>query len=306
MSLANEEKEIKTLKSIVILYIFIFAIKLAVYLKSGVLSLFAESLHTLCDLFISIFLLLALIWSRKGADEGHMYGHGRSQNVAALVAATMFISFTSYKLYEESIPKLFMHEVHEYKNLSLVIIVLVVSIIIAGAPLLSLIKQKKRGAAAKAQMLELVNDELGLIAALLGTLFIIWGYPIADPIASIAVATIIAINAIGLFRENLSFLIGKSPGKEFLDKISNLAMGVAGVINIHNIKAEYVGPDEVHADMHILVERGIPVEDADLIMRKVREKIQSSVNVKYCSIHLDATAPVEKSNHLSGENKPIA
>jgi Co/Zn/Cd efflux system component len=55
---------------------------------------------------------------------------------------------------------------------------------IAAIPLIRLFTQKKKGAAAKAQFMELINDELGLIAALIGTFFIIGGTYIADPIAS--------------------------------------------------------------------------------------------------------------------------
>lgn len=80
--------------------------------------------------------------------------------------------------------------------------------LIAAAPLIGLFKQKNRGTAAKAHLVELINDELGLIAALIGTLFIIWGRPIADPIAAIFVATIIAINSIRLIAENLRMLVG--------------------------------------------------------------------------------------------------
>jgi len=42
------------------------------------------------------------------------------------------------------------------------------------------------------------------------------GYPVADPLAAIVVATIIALNAIGRFRENLCLLVGRSPGREYL------------------------------------------------------------------------------------------
>jgi len=63
---------------------------------------------------------------------------------------------------------------------------------------------------------ELVNDELGLMAALAGTPFIIEGEPLADPIAAVIVATIIAVNAAGLFRENFSMLMGGHPGKDHI------------------------------------------------------------------------------------------
>lgn len=180
------------------------------------MALLAEALHTLSDIFVSGFLLVAAIWSRKEADEVHMFGYGRAQNVAALVAATLFISFTSFKLYEEAIPRLFRPEEATYQNLPLALGVIIASMFLTAAPLVRLLTQKKRGAAAKAQLLELVNGELGLLAALIGTLFILWGQPLADPIASIIVTTIIAINGIRLFQENLCFLLGRSPGPEFL------------------------------------------------------------------------------------------
>lgn len=104
-----------------------------------------------------------------------MFGYGRAQNVAALVAATIFISFTSFELYREAIPRLFEPQEASYQNLSLAVGVLIISMFIAAIPLINLFKQKKRGAAAKAQLTELFNDELGLIAALLGTLFIVQG-----------------------------------------------------------------------------------------------------------------------------------
>lgn len=286
--ITSPESDVRALKLVLVSYIVVFAMKLGVYFVSGVLALLAEALHTLSDIFISGFLLVATIWSRKEADEVHMFGYGRAQNVAALVAATLFISFTSYKLYEEAIPRLFKAQETAYQNLSLAIAVVVVSMLIAAVPLINLLRQKKKGAAAKAQLMELFNDEAGLVAALLGTLFIMWGKSIADPIAAIAVATIIAYNAVGLFRENLSFLLGRSPGAEFLAKVESTARSVEGVLGVHDMRAEYIGPDTVHVGMHIEVGKGTPIEEADRIAEEVREKVHQVVSGRYCVIHVDA------------------
>src|SRR5659263_172925 len=104
---SSQESDVRSLKLVVGTYILVFAMKLTVYIMTGVMALFAEALHTLSDIFVSSFLLVAIIWSRKEADEIHMFGYGRAQNVAALVAATLFISFTSFELYREAIPRLF-------------------------------------------------------------------------------------------------------------------------------------------------------------------------------------------------------
>ncbi len=289
--MSSQENDAQSLKIVIGIYIIIFAFKLIVYFITGVMALFAEALHTLSDIFISSFLLVALIWSRKEADEVHMFGYGRAQNVAALVAATLFISFTSFELYREAIPRLFNPGEAAYQNLSLSLGILIVSMIIAAVPLINMFRQENKGAAVKAQLTELFNDELGLLAALVGTLFIIQGQYIADPIASIIVATIIAYNAIELFKENLSFLLGRSPGQDYLKNIEEIALSVEGVLGVHDLRAEYIGPDTVHVGMHIDVHKGMPIEEADRIAEEVRDRVHQSVKGGYCVIHMDAAEP---------------
>jgi len=284
----SKESDLRSLKIVLAVYLVVFLMKLGVYFVTGVYALFAEALHTLSDIFITGFLIIALIWSRKAADADHMYGHGRAQNAAALVAATLFISFTSFKLYEEAIPRIYTHHEAVYANLELAMGVLGLSMVIAAAPLVLMFMRKKtHGAAAKAQLMELVNDELGLLAAMVGTFFIMEGEYIADPIAAIVVATIIAVNAANLFRENFSLLMGGHPGKDYLQDIEHLALSVEGVISIHELRVEYLGPDSVHVDLHIVVKRGIPVEEADEISEKVCLLVEKFTESHYCVVHLD-------------------
>jgi cation diffusion facilitator family transporter len=266
------------------------------------MALLAEALHTLADIFVSGFLLVAMVYSRRKADTEHVFGHGRAQYAAALVAATLFISFTSFQLYREAIPRLFQAHEATYGNLPLAIGVLATSMIIAALPLVRLFRQKMRGAAAKAQMMELVNDELGLLAALLGTLFIVWGKPLADPLATIFVATIIAINAVGLFRENLSLLLGRSPGPEFLARIEALIRSVPGVVGVHSIKAEYIGPESLHGEMHIVVRRGVSIEEADRIAEAVRDRIEEGSGCHHCVVHMDPQGP--EADSLEDQDHP--
>ncbi len=284
----QESKDLAGLRLTLILYIVIFVLKLVAYLSSGVIALLAEALHTLSDIFVAAFLLVALIYSRRKADQTHMFGYGRAQNVGALVAATLFISFTSFELYREAVPRLFESEHATYQNLPLAIGVLAVSMLIAAAPLVTLIREKKRGAAAKAQMMELINDELGLLAALLGTLSITWGFPLGDPLAAIVVATIIAVNAVGLFRENLSMLLGRSPGKAYIEEVKRSALEVPGVLEVHNVQAEYIGPETVHVILHIRVDPQLTVVEANRIAELVERRVlHTETNPEFCTVHVD-------------------
>jgi ferrous-iron efflux pump FieF len=282
-----EAEDLRSLRLTLVVYTVICAGKLAAYFVTGVMAVLAEALHTLSDIFVSGFLLAALLWARKKADREHMLGHGRAQNAAALVAATLFISFTSFKLYEEAIPRLLHPHEGAHQNLGVALGVLILSMLIAAAPLVTLLRQKSRGAAAKAQFMELINDELGLLAALLGTLFVMWGKPVADPLAAIVVATIIAINAVGLFRENLSLLVGRAPEPRLMDAIRQAALSTPGVLSIHNLRAEMIGPDTVHTALHLEVKRGLPIEQADAIATEVKARIHQLTNYGYCIVHTD-------------------
>lgn len=296
-SLEHRRDDMRSLRLALGLYVVIFALKMVAYFATGVMVVLAEALHTFTDILISGFLLLAAVLSRKEADADHMYGHGRAQNVAALVAATLFVSITSLQLFQGALPRLFTMRRDDHQNLPIAVAVLVVSMAIAAVPMVKLVLQRQKGAAAKAQMLELVNDQLGLLAALGGTVFVAVGYPAADPIATIAVATIIAFNAFNLMRENASFLLGRSPGPEQMREIRKLARSVPGVLDVHDLRAEYIGPDTVRAGMHITVPRGITVEAADRIAEEVQEKLHEATGCGYCVVHVDAS---EGSPHPPG------
>lgn len=286
-----QDAETRGLQAALVLYVVVFVMKLGVWLLSGVIALFAEALHTLSDLFISGFLLAAALWSRRSADEHHPFGHGRAQNAAALVAAVLFISFTSYTLYLEAIPHLFAPVVAAYQNLGLVVAVLLAAMVLAAVPLLLLRRASGGGAAAKAQLRELLNDELGLVAALVATLGIAGGEPLLDPIAAIVVATIIAYGAVGLLRENASVLLGRSPSPEALERIRAVARSVDGVRGIHDLRAEYIGPGSLHADFHIEVAADRTVREANDIVREVHDRVRREAACEYCYVHVDPAAP---------------
>jgi len=268
-------------------YSILFLGQLIAYFLTNILVLLAEALHTLSDILISTFLLVAVFWSRKPADEFHMFGHGRAQNVAALVAATIFISFMSVEMFREAIPKFFQAGTSEFQNINLALIVTVAGMMISAIPLIDILKVKTRGASAKAQLVALLKDELSYVAALIGVVLIAQGYHLADPLASVVVATVIAFGGLYLFKDNFHYLVGRAPDMKFMEKVKLTARSVKGVLGVHDLKAEYVGPDAIHTGFHIEVAKGTPVEEADRIAEEVKEKVTQKTGCQHCVIHVD-------------------
>lgn len=285
----------RALRLSVAMYLGAMALKLGAWWWTGVMALLAEGLHTLSDVFVSAFLLVAMRWSKRRPDEVHMFGYGRAQYVGALVAAVLFVSFTSFELYRESISRLVGHEAPEpVRDAPIAIAVLGVSMLAAAWPLVSLLRQKQRGAAARAQLLELINDQLGLLAAAIGTGLVLLGWPIADPIASMVVATIIGVNGVLLFRENLSYLLGRAPPAAEMREIEATVRGTPGVVGVHRLRAQQLTPDSRHVEMHAEVRRGLPIEEANDIAEEVTRRVAAlTEGPNFVSVHVDPERPSE-------------
>ena len=280
--------ETRGIKIALLGYLVLVALQLATYFMTNILVLLAQALEMLSDVLISTFLLLSASWSRKPADEFHMFGHGRAQNVAALVSATILISFMSLETFREAIPKLLQTpEAGEFQDTNLALIVILVGMFVVAIPTIDIMRVKARGASAKAQLVALLKDEVSYVAALTAVVLVAQGYLLADPLASTFVATVIAISGLYLFKDNVHYLLGRAPSKHFLEKVEFTAKSVKGVLGVHDLKAEYVGPNLVHTGFHIEVARGTLIEEADRIAEEVKERVSRETSCQHCVIHVD-------------------
>jgi len=280
--------ETRGIKIALLGYLILVVLQLATYVLTNILVLLAQALEMLSDVLISTFLLLSAFWSRKPADELHMFGHGRAQNVAALVSATILISFMSLETFREAIPKLFQApEASEFQNIILALIVILVGMFVVAIPTIDILRVKVRGASVKAQLVALLKDEVSYVAALIAVVLVAQGYYLADPITSIFVATVIAMSGLYLFKDNVHYLVGRAPSRQFMEKVESTANSVVGVLGVHDLKAEYVGPNVVHTGFHVEVARGTPIEEADRIAEEVRERVSRETGCQHCVIHVD-------------------
>ncbi len=242
----------------------------------------------LSDIMVSAFFLLSYYWSKKPADKFHMFGHGRAQNVAAMISATILVFFVSLEAFREAVPKLFeAMSISSFQETSYAIIVIIISMIVMAVPSILILKTEGKGASAKGQLVALLKDEVSFIVALIAVIFVSWGYYVADAIASFFVASIIAFGGIYLLRDNVHYLVGRAPPRDFFEKVETTARSVQGVQSIHDLKAEYVGPRIIQASLHIVVKNGTPVEVADRIAHEVEKKVGELAHCQYCVIHVD-------------------
>jgi len=270
----------------VVCYFILFAIQLIAYFSTHVLVLFAQAFETLSDVLIASVLLLVTYWSRKPADEGHAFGHERAQYIAAIMAATLLIAVFSVESIRRGIEAL-QHRTGHVHHAGVALAITVIGMVIVALPIFVLAREKSEAATAKTQLVSVARDEIAYAIAVVAVVLAIKDVWWADPVGSIIVGVMIAFAAVYLFLENYSFLIGKSPGRKTLESLREAALSAPGVMNVHDLKVEHIGPSALHVDMHIAVEPSISIEDADNVAHAVVVKLMPLTHSEHASIHVD-------------------
>jgi cation diffusion facilitator family transporter len=284
---ASHRSEIRGMQIALAGYLVLLVLQLTAFFITHVTALLAMAYETLASIIIAGMLLVAIYISRKPADESHMFGYGRAQNVAAVISAVVFVAILSIETFRAAIPKFWQStDASSFENINVALIVSIISMVLCTIPIIEIWRSKASGASIKAQLISSLEDVVAYGSGLIGTILVDRGYFLADPVASVFVGILIAVGGIFLFRDNVSYLIGKSPDRALLDKIAGAARSVEGVQNIHNLRAEYSGPGFIRAGIHIEVASGMSIDEADRLAHEVERRIYQESGCQYCVIQV--------------------
>ena len=76
----------------VVAALFLTGLKIVIGLRTDSLGILAEAAHSGLDLVAAVITLLAVRVSDRPADEQHMYGHGKVENLSALVETLLLLA----------------------------------------------------------------------------------------------------------------------------------------------------------------------------------------------------------------------
>src|SRR5512139_4165280 len=106
---AENEKRQAALSS-VLAAIFLTTFKIIVGLATGSLGILAEAAHSALDLVAALVTFFAVRFSDRPPDEEHPYGHGKIENLSALIETVLLLITSAWIIYE-AINRLFFEDV---------------------------------------------------------------------------------------------------------------------------------------------------------------------------------------------------
>lgn len=240
-------------------------------LLSGSSALLADAFHSSADVIASGVTVLSLRISSAPADADHAYGHGKIQFISSATVGLILAGGASALL----ITSLSAVMKGDYTAPSRLAVLGAVISIITNELMFryqGCVAKELNSPAIMANAWDNRSDAISSIGVLVGLLFATFGYPIADPLASIALALIVFRIGFELIVEATQGLMDAMPDREDLEMIYHIAKKSPGVLGIAYLRARIMG-EELHVDLHVQVDGKLKVYEGDLIVDVLKDKI---------------------------------
>jgi cation diffusion facilitator family transporter len=291
-----QETCIKEKKQVAIISVFaaIFPTgsKTLIGILTGSLGILSEALHSGLDLIAAFITYLSVRVSDAPADEDHHYGHGKTENLSALIETILLFITCAWIIYE-AMHRLWTGNIHiEVNRWSYIVIISAVIIDFWRSRALMKAARKHNSQALEADALHFSTDIWSSSVVLLGLIVSNFGWYYADVIAALVVAVIVIHVCYRLGRRSIDVLLDKAPIDK-VKQINEILRRITYVMSFHDVKVRISGADvfvdlSINIDPQCTIEKGHQI--ADDIERIIKEEIPRSI----IFVHIEP----EKNLHL--------
>ena len=301
----EREKRFVALSS-VIAAVFLTAMKIVVGLLTHSLGILAEAAHSGLDLVAAFVTYIAVRASGRPPDPEHNYGHGKVENLSAMIETLLLLATCAWIVYE-AIHRLFFQEVNiEVTYWSFIVMIVSIGIDLTRSRALMRIAKKHNSQALEADALHFSTDVwsstvviLGLIAVFIGEKVVTnsptlahWLHH-ADAIAALGVSIIVIYVSFNLGKRTIAALLDSAP-KGMSATIEREVSRMPGVAAVRRIRTRQSGP-ATFVDVTLAVPRTTSFEEAHLVASKAEALIQHLLPRSDVMVHIDPIVDDEKS-----------
>lgn len=285
--------------------------KFVVGILTGSLGILSEALHSALDLLAALGSLFAVKIAARPADAEHPYGHGKVENLMALVE-TLLLLATAGWVVKEAVERLMsdspeaLHVQTSFWAFFVIIVSLVVDL--NRSAMLKRVAKETKSAALEADAAHFASDIWSSAAVLLGitgaacvgfteegsTLH--WILLRADVLASLGVVMLIL---------HICYELGKKSVNNLMDKVDGQAVGTIRTLMaermpaypLTRLRVREVGM-KVYAEVEVAVPRELHVDTAHEIADAIEELIATALPEAETIVHMQPSARMEDTPEL--------
>jgi cobalt-zinc-cadmium efflux system protein len=255
--------------------------ELAAGLWTGSLALLADAGHMLADA-ASLALALFAIWlAERPAPAARTFGYQRAEILAALANGVALVVVAVF-IAVEAIGRIAAPPAVD---------ALPALAVAAGGLLVNLAGLAVLHGAREASLnlrgawLHVVSDALGSVAAI-GATAAIWlaDLRVADPLASLAIAALVARSAWRLLRETVDVLLETAPSHVDMDSLRRALESQRGVVSVHDLHVWTITSGLVSLSCHVHAD---PACDSHELLGRLTHELRDHFGIGHVTIQLE-------------------
>lgn len=294
----TQSKEVRThriervLWVVLVLNLAVAAAKFFYGLASGSASMQADGIHSVFDTLGNVVGLIGIALASRPADESHPYGHAKFETYGSLVIGVLLL-FAAFEVGTGAVERLMSGQYTAQ--------VTVVSFaVMAGTLIVNIcvsLAERRVGKRLGSEILQAdaahtFSDALVSVGVIVGLVFVMMGFPMADPIMALVVTVFILISAVQVFQRAFRTLSDHS--RIAADDIQRIAEAIPGVRHVHRIRTRGT-ESEVYVDLHLLVDPELTVRKAHAIGDEIEAAVKAEhPEVQEVLVHIEPDTEAER------------
>ena len=268
--------------------VFLFAVKFAVGLVLGSVSVTADAFNNLSDAGSSVIGFVGVKMAEKPADADHPFGHGRMEYIAALVVSFLVIE-VGFTFLKDSVGRIRTPEAMSFSAVSVFILLLSIAVKLWLGLFNRKLGERIDSKVMKAVFTDAMGDVVTTGATILSLVFFGATGINIDGFVGAGVALVVMWAGVGIARDTLEPLIGEAIDPEEDEKIKSFVESYDGIEGTHDLIVHNYGPGRSMASIHAEVPNNVDIERSHEIIDRIERDAGKNLGI-FLVIHMD---PIE-------------
>jgi len=265
--------------------VFLVTIKIAAGAKSGSLSVLAEGIQSLLDIFASAAILWTLRAANAPPDTAHPYGHGKFENVVSLgQMALIFLSI--FGIWAAAWHRFQFPQMPQV-DWGIAAITLSGAVNLAVSTRVARVAQKFNSSALAAEAVHLRGDLWACTGVLIGLIATrLWHEARLDPIFAAGMSVFAFANALYLMRDVVKPLVDASLNDDDEMRILDVLQRDARVLGYHRLRTRQAGSLKL-ADVHVLLDDELSFKEAHRVSEEIEDALRTALPSLDIVVHIE-------------------
>jgi cation diffusion facilitator family transporter len=268
--------------------ICLVVLKVAVSVITGSLSILAQAVDSFLDLFAVSITFLAIRVASKPADAEHPFGHGKAENIAAIIQAVL-IFFAGGTIIYTAVQRVQTETALEITEAGIGVMAVSILASLFLSRYLRRVAKKEDSAALEANAHNIAADVYSAAAVFVGLIVVRFtGLDIIDDILAGIVALFILKVGFDVLKNSFGPLVDMKLPEEEENAIKAAIMEHFGgeVVSYHKLRTRKAGRQR-YIDLHLVMPRQTSIEEAHMMCDHLEKDMRNRLHRTDITIHVE-------------------